>query len=63
MGTPKAPYFSPPLQHGCPSDEGHLPCMDTFARIQKCPLKAGTTVFGKSQQTLYICAGLGEWQL
>ena len=23
---------------------GHLPCRDTFAWIQKCPLKAGTTV-------------------
>ena len=23
---------------------GHLPCRDTFAWIQKCPFKAGTTV-------------------
>ena len=27
-----------------PPMRGHLPCRDTFAWIQKCPLKAGTTV-------------------
>ena len=35
--------------HSCmpvPPMRGHLPCRDTFAWIQKCPLKAGTTVYG-----------------
>ena len=27
-----------------PLMRGHLPCRDNFAWIQKCPLKAGTTV-------------------
>ena len=29
-----------------PPMRGHLPCRDTFAWIQKCPFKAGTTERG-----------------
>ena len=31
-------------QKFCPSNRGHLQCRDTFAWIQECPLKRGTTV-------------------
>ena len=42
-----------------PPIRGHLPCRDTFAWKQKCPLKAGTTVCvyigGIFIKTLYAC--------
>ena len=39
MGTPNAPYLSPPLQHACPSDDGtpalygHF-CLDTEVSVE-----------------------------
>ena len=42
-----------------PPMRGHLPCRDTFAWIQKCPLKAGTTVVIFSQ--CCIVYSVGDW--
>ena len=36
-----------------PPMRGHLPCRDTFAWIQKCPLKAGTTISSLISSHIY----------